>query len=292
MSTTNPLEKARLRRERQKGSSGMLLATILTAALVVAAGTAGGIGVADTLDPVRIFELDNVFDTAAVEPAFFWLIFVGVFGSALTGAIYGSVGRRFTGAERAPVPGAVTLALIGAAAGFAGRAWLWRQPSEEGFRPDTTVEGQEAWSAGDWIFFHAGIWVPIALVLLAVLGTAFRLRVQRGRIRLSAHVDELERSGVRVEGRVEAVKGTPTAEVRQFLATVTTTFLDGNGTQRWVVKPGPFTVDTLPAVGDTALVVYDPLEVADEKRILVAHGTPELVERALAGGPLPRPEVL
>lgn len=283
MSTVDPAAARRERFERHRGTTAAAIATVLSGVLVVATGAVAGFGFAGFLDTFRLMELNSVFSTweSQMSSPFIWQP-IGVVASIFSLWLYSTWNHRYTG-DRSRFAGVGPLTLL--TVGLTGGVWIgclsWTAPDQVGMRIDPTFGEHEPWGAGAWIFYSAQWWLPALFALFALafflLGIGGRRRAARRR-ELVAH---LMVSGRRAQGSVTE-SAVPSSEASRMIFSLTVTFTDLSGTDRWVKRVVKYRSTEVPRVGAPVTVVYDPSAPGDESRIFFTTGSASAPEDLLA----------
>ncbi|WBU37398.1 DUF3592 domain-containing protein [Homoserinibacter sp. YIM 151385] len=278
MSTVDPAAVRRERRERQRGSTGALLLTVLGGLLLLIAGAVFGLGFGSALDTFRIMSLNSVFagwETSMPLGAASsgMLIPAGVFGGIAAGAFYAYWNRRFAGGPglRLAGIGPAPIALVGSAVGVSLAAAMWTEPFAVGVAVDPSFGNDEPWGAWEWIAYWAVYWVPALAIVLAILVIALGASTRRAASGREALIRELLVSGRRVPGEVTEAE-VPHGDSDRVGMPWTVRFVDQSGTPRWVVEQGIFRRTAAPRLGQQVTVLFDPARPEDRRRIFVALG--------------------
>ena len=239
MSTVDPIE-ARRRREAARIGSPAALAGVVIGLLMIAIGAA-----VEVRALFGFAEFEAQASTDDGPPLAIFGMIVGLPLLIIGFLVHAGGSRRFTGKLlSAPVvsPGAVLFV------GFAAGAW-WGALSLPSPGP--------LWSVP--------IGASVLAAVLLLLGAGARAR-RRAQTDVLAHL--------LVHGRIERGSIVEIPEIDPssagLLGTVTVTFADAGGTDRWVQTAGQWTRRDLPATGDPVSVLYDPAAPADTSRIWVA----------------------
>lgn len=274
MSTVDPAAARRERFERHRGTTGAALAAVFSGLVLVVTGAVVGFGFASFLDTFRLMELNSVFSTweSEMSPPFIWLP-VGIIASIVAWSLYSTWNHRFSGdASRFVGIGPLTLLTIGLVIGVGIGCTAWTAPDAVGVRIDPEFGEHEPWGAGAWVFYAAQWWLP---ALFAVLAIAFLLLGIAGRRRAAARHDlvaNLLATGRRTQGSVTE-STVPSSEASRMIFTLTVTFTDAGGVDRWVQRAVKYRTADVPPVGAPVSVLYDPSAPGDESRIFFTTGT-------------------
>ncbi|QIK63287.1 hypothetical protein G7068_08810 [Leucobacter viscericola] len=272
MSLQNPIIAAQERAEKARGSGGSLFAAVIFAGLTAVAGGSAGWGFGIIMNQFRVMSLNSVFEWDTADAADWPLpFFVGLFGGIILGGLYARAARRFRGAPA--LIGPFFFTAMGVAVGFWMYSQNWTKPTETGYAVDTTFGGSEPWGIMAWVMYYANLWIPAAIVLVAVIALVSRLvfvgKVSKKRER----AEKLLASGTQVPGTVSTVTETGLEINNQPVISFVVSFVDPAGQTRWVTKKGQFPRATLPRMGDSVTVFFDPATIDDEKTIAVGFAT-------------------
>ena len=273
MSTVDPAAARRERFERHRGTTGAAVAAVFAGVLIIVTGAVAGFGFAGFLDTFRLMELNSVFSTweSQMSSPFVWLP-IGIVASIFSWWLYSTWNHRYTG-DRMRFAGVGPLTLL--TAGLAGGVWIgclsWTTPDQVGMQVDPTFGEHEPWGMGAWIFYSAQWWLPALFALFAVLFFLLGIGGRRRATRRRELVSRLIVSGRRVQGSVTE-STVPSSEASQMIFSLTVTFTDLSGTDRWVKRVVRYRTTEVPPVGAPVTVLYDPSTPGDESRIFFTTG--------------------
>lgn len=272
MSTTDPAAARRAKAAAQQGSTRALALTIVWAVLLLGVGVVVGYALGAVLGEVRDMNVNSLFSDTPDPEHPWWAMPVAVIGSIVTFGMYSMWNHRWSGrASEFVGVGPVSIWLVGAAAGlWWTTSTQWAPVDQVGTAVDPVFGQDEVWGVGGRIWYTAAWWIPALVTMLAVtalIGGAVTRRGQGGR---RGRLEELLRTGRRVDGVVTAVSGSTAHDASFTLLRWTFTFTDLQGRQRWVDRTEGFRDGTGPVLGATVVVVFDPTRPSDRKRIFAA----------------------
>lgn len=270
MSLLDPREAAERDRIAFRGSARALTATLIAGVLSLAAASVIGFAIGGLFEQFRIMSLNSVFstwETAIPVEARGWGLPVGILGSLITISQYAKWNHRYTGRQDGfAIVGPLTIVLAGLAIGTWVATTMWTTPDAVGVAVDPTFGEDEAWDAGAWILYAAQWWLPGLFALLTVLSLLGRVLSRSSRERRQSVVEQLLRSGTRVEAEVTQVP-LPDPHASRSLAPVVAKFTDAWGTDRWITCTVMLPPQEFPKVGDRRPLVFDPANPGDTGRI-------------------------
>ncbi|MBQ1442349.1 MAG: hypothetical protein IIZ13_00695 [Renibacterium sp.] len=232
MSLIDPSAAARERAARKRGP----LPLLVSGALLIGFGGFAGYGWSE-------FAAGG-FD-AAPEVLSLVAIPLGMTGSIISFIAWSAMSLR---RERFNVGLGLGLILLGF-----GSVFLWTASSAEAARSDTSVL---------WIVGSAALAVAALLILLSVLGSV--RRAGRGRLE-----EQIMRNGRETVAAVSDQGYVRFRESANILTTVTFTFHDAEGRQRWVRRSMLISENAPVLNGQKTRLWYDPMEPGNEKKIVV-----------------------
>lgn len=232
MTTTNPIEARRRRRQARIGSPRAALGIVIAVLMIFCGGT---------------MMVRAQYSFAGGAPESGWGI-VGMVGGLLLCifgfGVYVGAARRYTGRlAAAPVIGPGTVLL----AGFATGAW-W---------------GTLSHSLDGWLRL-----IPVGLTLLALISFGLGVKARARRRATRGVLNELVVRGVITPASITKIPEIDSSSVG-FVGTITVQFTDSSGVDRWVQKTGQWERIDLPRTGDPATVLYDPVDPGNQERIWV-----------------------
>ncbi len=286
MSTVDPQQARREREARHRRTPLALAMTVLGGLLVTAAGAVGGAAIGQFVLVFRMMNLNSVFSDSPDPDTVPWAAPVAVVGTLAAAAVYTRWNHRWSGrtTDVAGI-GVLPLWLVGAAAFLWWTTQTqWPAPDRVGTAVDPTFGHDEAWSAGDWVWYATVWWVPALVTLLAVLACTAGGVTRLGRGSRRARLTDVLQQGQRTTGEVTAVSGATTPDASRTLLRWTFTFVDLQGVRRWVERTEGFAHGEGPVLGHVVTVLYDPARPGDRKRIFAATGKGQDPEEFLRPG--------
>jgi hypothetical protein len=273
MSTIDPRVARAQKAEQSRSSGRSYLIAVIVAVVHTALWGLAGFGGGMILDTFRLMSINQVgaWD-GAYSDTLPWLFFVGVFVGAATGfALTGRVTVVLGG--RAGMSAPFFTAFLGLAIGLGTFFPAWTAPQSVGFQ-NGFIEGDErtAWGVGAWIMYSLPWLLPTVFGVIALLAL---IGVIRGAVTGRRRVDGIRsmvQTGTRIVGDVSEVVPTGVEVAGNPYVQLTVHYRDAGGTERWVTKRHAFPPTALPRTGDVYTVWYDPLDPANEKKIVIAPG--------------------
>jgi hypothetical protein len=193
-------------------------------------------------------------------PDLLWLFFVTVFAGAIVNmGLIGGLARHVGAGAASGIE--LGTSAVAVAAGFAvGAPARWVAPADPGFDGDTAA--RVAWTSQ--------VWVPIVLAAAGLLFAWSAVATVRRRRRRQSRARAVVATGQRVAGVVTDVHETGVEVMDRPRLSVTVTFADHQGVDRWVTRRTTFDRARQPRLGDAAVVWFDPANPGDERSIPVA----------------------
>jgi hypothetical protein len=272
MSTVDPRILREQRATKAQTSPSAWGFTSAVAVVNVALWALAGFGIASQEDVFRLMSLNQVDAWESAYENDFWMIFVGVFPAAWLGFYLSSRLRLHLSALSAGIAQFAT-GFLGLAIGTAIFFPDWTAPTHVGFKhgygsDDPNIQ----WDPGAWISYYQPYWLPALFFLVFVAGLILVVRFNHSAQEKQARILGVVTNGTRVLGQMsEALSGTVWVNYSP-LVTLTVTYKDRSGQQRWVTKKQVFTPTQVPRVGDPFTVWYDQNDPDNQKKIAIAAG--------------------
>ncbi len=279
MNTIDPRIARAEREQRRQGSAGQAFLAILFSLLSVMAGASVAYGVVSSLDAFRLMSINGIFDgwdspISHQSPLF---LFPGILGSIILVPLKIKAAKRFGGGLGKALKifpstmfGAFLISLLAPV--------LMTAPTTVGVNEDPTFNDPEAWGAVSWMWYAVPFVVPGVMLIVVVIMLAVGIRGVRKQTRAT----DLVQHGVRVTGKVIEVSGGSTLVNGMPLVTVSVQYTDRTGVVRYVTKKKPIPYPQVPVLDQKVLVIYDPADVANEKKIMLGLGASDFIEDALS----------
>lgn len=267
MSTIDPQQVSEDRRAAWRGSTRGALLLMCGAGLLFVGSALGGFAFGDFFDGFRSMRLTGSIGGFGGQSDL-WLMPAATVTGLAGIALHFVAARLYTGEVLAfPVVGPATVGLFGAALGVWTGARSWTEPETVGTRTDA-FDGEDKWGTLEWVLYRADTWLPLLVLVFAVLTLLFGFSSRARRRSRRALLEQLLGSGRYAEGQVTKI---PTFESSSAagIGNWTVKFTDAWGTDRWVTRIGRFVVSDMPRRDQAVTVLYDPSAPGDDKRIFV-----------------------
>jgi hypothetical protein len=272
MSTVDPRILRERRRARAQSSPGSISVTAGVAVVHIALWALAGFGITSQLDVFRLMSINQVTAWDSAYENDFWMIFVGVFPAAWLGFYLSSRLRLYLSGLSAGISPFAT-AFLGLTVGALLFYPRWTPPTNVGFKDGFGGGASRIeWDPAAWISYYEPYWLPALFLVVFLAGLILVLRFNHSAQEKQARILGVVENGTRVVGTVsEALSGNVWVN-NSPLVTLTVTFKDLNGEQRWVTKRQVFVPTQLPRVGDQFTVWYDQNDPGNQKKIALAAG--------------------
>ncbi len=272
MSTVDPRILREQKAAKAQSSPSVWGVTAAVAIVHVALWALAGFGIASQEDVFRLMSVNPVTAWGSPFENDFWMIFVGVFPAAWLGFYLSSRLRLNLSALSAGIAPFAT-GFLGLAIGAALFYPHWTPPEHVGFASGFGADAPNSlWDAGAWISYYQPYWLPAVFVLVFVAGLVLVFRFNHSAQEKQARILGVVENGTRTVGQVsEATSGTVWVN-NSPLVSLTVSYTDLAGQQRWVTKRQVFTPTQVPRVGDTFTVWYDQNDPGNQKKIALAAG--------------------
>lgn len=272
MSTVDPRVSRAQKAAKAQSSPSAWSLTGAVAVIHVALWALAGFGIASQEDVFRLMSINSVEAWDSPFENNFWMIFVGVFPAAWLGFYLSSRLRLHLSALSAGIAPFAT-GFLGLCIGTGLFYPHWTPPQQVGSKAGFGSGAPDVrWDVGAWISYYQPYWLPAIFFVGFLAGLILVLRFNHSAQERQARILGVVENGTRAVGQVsEALSGNVWVN-NSPLVTLTVSYRDLNGQQRWVTKKQVFTPTQVPRVGDTFTVWYDQNDPGNQKKIAMAGG--------------------